>query len=168
MKPAAKTIADRTSFRLAAKTDATSILDLVRELAEYEKRADEAIATEEDLMRGLFGSRPYAECMLAERDGQIVGYALFFHNFSTFTGKPGIFLEDLYVKSQYRGGGIGMQFFRELARIALERNCGRMEWSVLNWNESALKFYQKLGAASQEDWILQRLTRVGIEALAKN
>jgi GNAT superfamily N-acetyltransferase len=118
------------------------------------------------LAKNLFGAHPYAECLIAEADGQPAGFALYFHNFSTFLGKPGLYLEDLFVDPKYRRTGIGFRLFSALARIALERDCGRMEWSVLDWNEPALAFYKKLGAQPMNDWTVQRLTTPDIEILA--
>jgi GNAT superfamily N-acetyltransferase len=120
------------------------------------------------LARNLFGPRPYAECLIAEVAGKPAGFALFFHNFSTFLGKPGLYLEDLFVSPNYRNQGLGMGFFRELGKIAVERDCGRMEWWVLDWNEAALKFYKKLGAQSMSEWTVQRLGRSEIEKLANS
>ena len=154
------------AIRPATKADAATIFGLIRELAEYEKLAHEVVATEETIARNLFGPRAYAECLIAEIDSKPVGFALFFHNFSTFLGKPGLYLEDLYVKPEFRNAGLGMKFFRELAKIALERDCGRMEWWVLDWNEPALAFYKKLGAEPMSDWTVQRLSRMEIEKLA--
>ncbi len=169
MKPVAKpAAASAVTFRAATRADIPVILGLIRELAEYERLAREVVATEEILTRNLFGPRAYAECLIGEVGGQIAGFTLFFHNFSTFLGKPGIFIEDIYVKPDYRSHGIGMGFFREIARLALERDCGRIEWSVLDWNEPAIKFYQKLGAKPQDEWTVQRLMHAEIEALAKS
>jgi GNAT superfamily N-acetyltransferase len=154
-------------IRLAVAADVATILDFVRELAEYEKLAQEAVATEEMLARGLFGPRPYAEALIAEWDRTPVGFALYFHSFSTFVGKPGLYLEDIYVRPAYRRQGIGLGLLRELARIALARDCGRLEWAVLDWNAPAIRFYrQKLGARAMDDWTTQRLDRDAIVALA--
>lgn len=158
----------RVSFtiRPARESDTAVILQLIRELAAYERLLDEVTATETGLRQQLFGPRPMAEVLLAEVDGAVAGFALFFHNFSTFVGKPGLYLEDIFVRPEYRGRGIGREFFRRLARLALERDCGRMEWAVLNWNQPALEFYRALGAVPMSDWIVQRLTRDGIARLA--
>ena len=156
------------AIRPATKADVAIIFGLIRELAEYEKLSHEVAATEEMIAHGLFGPRAYAECLIAEIDDEPAGFALFFYNFSTFAGKPGLYLEDLFVKPEYRNRGLGMQFFRELGKIARDRDCGRMEWSVLDWNEPALAFYQKLGARSMSDWTVQRLARPEIEKLAKS
>ena len=155
-------------IRTAIKADTSLILAMIRELAEYEKLAHEAVATEEILARNLFGPKPYAECLIAEIDGEPAGFALFFHNFSTFVGKPGLYLEDLFVRPAYRSQGLGMKFLRELARIALERDCGRMEWWVLDWNKPAIEFYRKIGARPMDEWTVQRLTRPEIETLAED
>jgi GNAT superfamily N-acetyltransferase len=171
MKTAYKTSPDSAftvDIRPATEADVATILGLIRELAEYEKLAHEVTATEETLGRHLFGPKPHAECLIAELDGETAGFALFFHNFSTFVGKPGLYLEDLYVKPEYRSQGVGMQLLRALARIALERDCGRMEWWVLDWNEPAIDFYRRLGAQPMSDWTVQRLTRTEIEALAQD
>lgn len=156
------------AIRPATAADAALILGFVRELADYEKLAHEVLATEPMLARALAGPRPYAESLIAEADGAPIGFALFFHTFSTFVGKPGLYLEDIYVKPAFRKQGIGLRLLRELAKIALARDCGRLEWAVLDWNEPALRFYRdKLGARPMDEWGLQRLDRAGIEALAK-
>jgi GNAT superfamily N-acetyltransferase len=156
------------TIRPATEADVATILGFVRELAAYEKLTDEAQATEDMLARGLFGARPYAEALIAEADGAAVGFALFFHTFSTFVGRPGLYLEDIYVQPAHRRKGIGLGLLRELAKIALMRDCGRMEWAVLDWNEPAIRFYRtKLGARAMDDWTLQRLDRERIKALAE-
>ena len=160
-----KATPEKANFRPATKADVGIILGLIKELADYEKLAHEVVATEEVLLKTLFGGRAYAECIIGEVDGEPAGFALFFHNYSTFLGKPGIYLEDLYIKKTHRGAGLGAGFFRELARIALKRDCGRLEWSVLDWNEPAINFYKKLGAKSQDGWTVQRLTRPEMENL---
>jgi GNAT superfamily N-acetyltransferase len=154
------------TIRRAQAPDTVAILELIRDLAKYERLLHEVSATEDGLRRRLFGPRPFAEVLLAEVDGVVAGFALFFHNFSTFLGKPGLYLEDIFVRPEYRGHGIGRAFFRRLAQLALERDCGRLEWAVLNWNEPALDFYRGLGATAMADWTLQRLTREGIARLA--
>jgi GNAT superfamily N-acetyltransferase len=156
------------TIRPAERSAVATILRFIRALAEFEKLADFVAADEETLVRSLFGSRPYAECLLAEVDGAAAGFALYFHNFSTFVGKPGLYLEDIYVAPHYRGNGVGLAFFRALARIAVARDCGRMEWSVLNWNERAIAFYRRLGAEPLSEWTVQRLTRVAMEKLARD
>jgi GNAT superfamily N-acetyltransferase len=155
------------SIRSATSADVGTILSLIRDLSVYENLAHELEVDESRLAQNLFGPHHYAECLIAEANGQPAGFALFFHSFSTFLGKPGLYLEDLFVKPEYRMRGIGLRLFRELARIALERDCGRMEWSVLDWNELALTFYKKLGAQPMSEWTIQRLTRPGIEILAR-
>jgi GNAT superfamily N-acetyltransferase len=154
--------------RPATAADVATILGFVRELAAYEKLAQDAVATEDMLACGLFGPRPYAEGLIAEADGAPVGFAVFFHTFSTFVGKPGLYLEDIYVPPVHRRQGVGLGLLRELARIALRRDCGRMEWAVLDWNEPALQFYRtKLGARPMDEWTTQRLDRERIVALAE-
>ena len=140
------------------------ILGFIRELAEYEKLAHEVTATEELLHRNLFSDKRHAEALLAFEDKTPVGFALFFHNFSTFLGKPGLYLEDLYIKPAYRKRGYGKALMIHLARIAKERDCGRFEWWVLDWNEPSLEFYRSIGAVPMNDWTVQRVTG---DALAK-
>ena len=158
---------DPFSIRPARASDAHAILSFVRALAEFEHLADRVTATEETIAGSLFGPRPHAECLVAECGKEPAGIALFFHNFSTFTGKPGLYLEDIFVSPAYRRLGIGLAFFRELARLALARDCARLEWAVLDWNESALAFYRRLGAEPMSEWTVQRLTRGKLERLAK-
>lgn len=143
------------------------ILALIRELAEYEKLSHQVVATEESLRSALFSASPHAEALLGEIDGVPCGFALFFHNFSTFLGLPGLYLEDIYVRRSQRGMGLGKALLRETARIAQERGCGRMEWSVLDWNAPAIQFYEKLGATVMREWLLTRLDRDGIRKLAE-
>lgn len=154
-------------IRSATVSDVGIIMQLIRDLATYERAPEEVASTEEQLSEVLFGSRPAAEVRLAFEDDQPIGFAVFFHNFSTWLGRPGLYLEDLFVKPEYRGKGYGRALLRDLARIADERGCGRMEWAVLNWNEPAIKFYEKLGAKALDEWIIYRLTRDGIGSLAK-
>lgn len=155
-------------LRLATVNDVGVILGFICGLADFEKLSHEVSATEDVLRLNLFGPKHYAECLLAEVDSRPAGFALFFHNFSTFIGKPGLYLEDLYIDPAFRGQGLGSRFFSELAKIALARDCARMEWSVLDWNEPAIKFYKKLRAKPMSEWTVQRLTRTEIEALAKS
>jgi GNAT superfamily N-acetyltransferase len=148
----------------ATERDVPDIHALIRALAEYERLAHQLVSTEDDIRRDLFGPRPYAEVVLARSDEATVGFALFFHNYSTFLGRPGIYLEDLFVLPARRGQGIGRALLAALARIATERGCGRLEWSVLDWNEPAVGFYQRMGADVMNEWRICRLTG---EALAR-
>jgi GNAT superfamily N-acetyltransferase len=145
------------TIRRARDTDVPAILALVRGLAEYERLADQAVATEDDLRLTLFGPTPYAEVVLAEDERGVTGFALFFHNYSTFRGRPGLYLEDLFVIPERRGEGIGKALLLHLKDIAIERGCGRMEWSVLSWNEPAVGFYRRLGAVVMDDWRICRI-----------
>lgn len=145
-------------IRTANENDVPAIFALIKELAEFEKLADQINTTENELRKILFGEDRFVEILLAEFNGEIVGQALFFKNFSTFLGKPGIYLEDLYVKPEMRGKGIGKMLLDKIISIAKERNYGRVEWSVLDWNESAIDFYKKIGAKPLDDWTLFRLT----------
>ena len=153
--------------RGAAAADVPLILSFIRELAEYERLSHEVVATEEGLRESLFGERRYAEVLIAEHGGSPAGFALFFHNYSTFLGKPGIYLEDLYVKPEFRGAGIGKELLVRLARLAKERGCGRLEWWVLDWNEPSIGFYEKLGAVPMADWTVYRLSGAALEDLAR-
>lgn len=153
-------------LRFAQESDCPTILGFIRELAEYEKLLDACVATESELSRHLFGESPKAEVILAEWDAKPVGFALFFHNFSTFLAKPGIYLEDLYVQPSMRGKGIGKALLQELARLAGARGCGRLEWSVLNWNTPSIEFYQSLGARAQDEWSIYRVDGEALEKLA--
>jgi GNAT superfamily N-acetyltransferase len=145
-------------IRFATQEDVSAILHLIKSIADYEKLLHEVTATEEILYDSLFVKKA-AEVLLGEEDGKIIGFALFFHNFSTFTGKRGLYLEDLYVFPEYRGQGYGKQFFAELMQIARERDCGRMEWICLDWNTPAIRFYKEnIGAISLDDWTLYRLS----------
>jgi GNAT superfamily N-acetyltransferase len=159
----------KTTFyiRSATADDVPTILRFVRELADYEKLSHEVTATEELLRQHLFGERPMAEVILAGEDGVEAGFALFFHNFSTFLGKPGIYLEDLYVRPAFRGRGLGKAMMVYLARLARQRDCGRFEWAVLDWNKPSLDFYQSIGARPMSDWTLQRVTGGALAALAE-
>ena len=146
--------------------DVPVILELIRDLATYERAPNEVVATEEQLVDFLFGPRPAAEVLLAFEGESPIGFALFFHNFSTWLGRPGLYLEDLFVKPEKRGKGHGRALLVELAKIARNRGCGRMEWAVLDWNEPAIKFYRTLGAKPMDEWTVFRLTRDGIAGLA--
>lgn len=154
------------SIRNATRADVPLILQLIRELAEYERLAHEVTATEHDLAESLFGTRPIAEVIIAEAEGSVAGYALFFHNYSTFLCKRGIYLEDLFVRPPFRGRGIGKQLLSHLARLAVARGCVRFEWAVLDWNESAIQFYHSLGARPMEDWTVFRITGEPLRRLA--
>jgi GNAT superfamily N-acetyltransferase len=154
------------AIRPARPEDCETIVNLIRELAVYEKLEHRARATAEDLRRHLFGPRPYAEALLAESAGAPVGMALFFHTFSTFLGKPGLYLEDVFVRSEARGRGIGKELLATVARIAEERGCGRVEWSVLNWNTPAIGFYVSLGAQPMTEWTVYRINDEPLRRLA--
>ncbi len=155
-----------TIIRPATPADIPLILALIRELAEYEKLAHEAKARAEDIQAHLFGPRPYAEAVIAQTDEQPAGFALFFHNYSTFHGKPGLYLEDLFVRPELRGRGIGKRLIAHLAALAVERDCARFEWSVLDWNTPAIDFYRSLGARPMDAWTVQRLDGEALHALA--
>ena len=155
------------AIRAAVEADAPLILHFIRRLAEYERLAHEVVATEDGLRRSLFGEKPAAEVVIAEWAGEPTGFALFFHNFSTFLGRPGVYLEDLYVEPAHRGRGIGRALLAYLARLAVERGCGRLEWAVLDWNEPAIRFYRSLGAAPMDEWTVMRVTGDGLRALAE-
>ena len=154
------------NIRPATRDDAPVIASLVRELADYEKLLDDAKATAADFLREIESPNPVIHVLIAEWDREPAGFALYFFNFSTFVGRPGLYLEDLFVKPALRSHGIGRALLRELARIARQRNCGRMEWAVLDWNEPALRFYKSLDARQMNEWIIHRLTPVEIEKLA--
>ncbi|MBR5459353.1 MAG: GNAT family N-acetyltransferase [Clostridia bacterium] len=153
-------------FRFAEKSDVGLILQFIRDLAEYEKMSDEVVATEELLGEWLFEKKS-AEVVFALEDGREVGFALFFHNFSTFLGRAGIYLEDLFVKPEYRGKGYGKGLIKKLAQIAVERGCGRLEWSCLDWNTPSIEFYKSLGAVPMEDWTVYRVTGDTLTTLAE-
>jgi GNAT superfamily N-acetyltransferase len=146
--------------------DVPLIAELIRGLARYEKLEHEVVMTEEKLTDGLFGERRYAETLIAEADGEPVGFALFFHNFSTFLAQPGIYLEDLFVVPEQRGHGVGRALLERLAQTAVDRGCGRLEWAVLDWNKDAIRFYEGLGARPNADWTVYRLTGESLRALA--
>jgi GNAT superfamily N-acetyltransferase len=156
------------TIRAATATDVGAIFSLMFELAEFEKLTHLFVATEAGVHDALFGARPSAEAMVAqEEDGRIVAYALFFHNFSTFLGRRGLYLEDLYVQPSQRGTGLGTQMLRQLAALAVERQCGRFEWTVLDWNQPAISFYEKMGATVLPDWRVVRITGDALEELAR-
>ena len=153
-------------IRPATPDDVPAIHGLLMELAEFEKITHWVEATEESTREALFGEKPAAEALVAEADGKIVATAVFFQNYSTFVGRPGLYLEDIYVQPTHRGKGIGRAILTELAKIAHSRGCGRMEWTVLDWNQQAIDFYEKLNAQIMSDWRIVRLHRDGIEKLA--
>ena len=154
------------TIRPARESDCTNILALIRELAEFEQLAHTVQATAPQLREHLFGPHPRAEALIAEWSGQLAGFALYFHNFSTFLGKPGLYVEDIYVRPDYRRKGIGLTLFQHLARLAVARHCGRLEWSVLDWNTPAIEFYHSLGATPMSEWTVQRLTGEALKKLA--
>jgi GNAT superfamily N-acetyltransferase len=155
------------TFRDAVPGDEPLVAAFVRALAEYERLAHEALATEADFTRALFGPKPHAHALFALKDNEPAGFALWFYNFSTFTGRPGLYVEDVFVHPQHRKSGIGRAIFAELARRALAENCARMEWSVLDWNTPAVNFYKSIGAIAKDDWTTQRLTGAALAALAR-
>lgn len=150
----------------ATPADVPVILGLIRELAEFERLLSDVTATEADLHRDLFGAQPGAEVVMARIGTEVAGFALFFHNYSTFLARRGIYLEDLFVRSQYRGQGVGEALLRHLARTAVERKCGRLEWSVLDWNQRAIDFYRSLGAQPMDEWTVHRVTGDALIKLA--
>lgn len=154
------------TIRPATIDDVPLIRQLIAELADYEKLAHAAVATDDDLRAQLFGAHPAAEVLIGEVDGEPAGFALFFHNFSTFLGKRGLYLEDLFVRPAFRGAGLGRHLMAALARIAVQRDCGRFEWSVLDWNQPAIDFYRRLGATGMDEWTVQRLEGAALHALA--
>ena len=156
------------TIRPAAPADLPLIAMLVRELAEYEKLADQAVATEADFAESLFGPAPKAHALIVEQDGQPAGFAIYFYNFSTFLGRPGIYVEDVFIRPEFRRGGFGRAIFKYLARKAVDENCGRMEWWVLDWNEPAIRFYGSLGAVPMDEWTVQRLTGDALKSFAES
>jgi GNAT superfamily N-acetyltransferase len=154
------------AIRNATHTDVPLILQMIKGLAEYEKLSHQVVATEETLGASLFGPQPSAEVVIGYAGAQPAGFALFFHNYSTFLAQRGLYLEDLFVVPEWRGKGLGRQLLAHLARIAVERNCGRMEWSVLDWNEPALRVYRGIGATPLDDWTICRLTGDALRRLA--
>jgi GNAT superfamily N-acetyltransferase len=153
-------------IRAARPTDVPAIRSLIRELAGYEREPAQAVATEEDLLRDGFGPRPRYSCLMARWSGEVAGFALYFHNYSTWQGRHGLYLEDLFVRSGLRGRGIGKALFVELARIAVGEGCGRFQWQVLDWNAPAIAFYESLGAKALKEWISMRLEGGALERLA--
>ncbi|PJJ97494.1 GNAT family N-acetyltransferase [Lysobacteraceae bacterium NML91-0213] len=158
--------ADAAALRAATVDDVALLLAFIRELGDYERLAHEVVVDAAVLADSLFGVRPAAEAVIAEVDGAPAGFALFFHNFSTFHGRRGLYLEDLYVRPAYRARGIGRQLMRHLARTAVERGCARFEWSVLDWNTDAIAFYRELGAVGLDGWTVQRVDGEALQRLA--
>ena len=154
------------SIRSAQPDDLDLIIDFIRALAAYERLADAVVLDRATLAAHLFGAKPMAEVLIGDVDGVARGFALFFHNFSTFEGRPGIYLEDLFVDPQARGAGLGKALLSTLAQLAIERDCARLEWSVLDWNEPAIKFYQSLGAKAMDEWTVNRVDGDALKALA--
>jgi GNAT superfamily N-acetyltransferase len=151
----------------ASDRDVPLVLEMIRDLAEYERMSDEVVATEDGLREALFGPRRDAEVLIAYADERPAGFALFFHNFSTFVGRRGLYLEDLFVRPEFRGLGVGKRLLSELARVAIERGCGRFEWTVLDWNEPAIGFYRRLGARPMDGWTIFRLTGDALSDLGR-
>ncbi len=156
------------SIRFAERDDLSLIAQFIRDLAEYERLAHEVRFDEVGLADRLFGARPYAEVLIGEIDDTPQGFALYFHNFSTFEGKPGIYLEDLFVRPEARGSGLGKALLARLAALAIERDCARLEWSVLDWNDPAIRFYQSMGAKPMNEWTINRLDGDALDALANS
>ncbi|HEU5442978.1 MAG TPA: GNAT family N-acetyltransferase [Steroidobacteraceae bacterium] len=159
-------MSDTITIRPATPDEVPLVLEFIRDLARYERLEDEVSASEADLREALFGERRYAEVVFACTGGAPVGFALFFHNFSTFKGRPGIYLEDLFVRPEARGRGIGKRLLAHLARTAVERRCARLEWAVLDWNEPSIGFYRSLGAVPMDEWTVFRLTGDALALLA--
>jgi GNAT superfamily N-acetyltransferase len=157
----------KADIRPAEPKDVPVVAELIWQLARFEKLESEVVLTEELLMAGLFGARPYAEAVLAEEDGEPIGFALFFHTFSTFLARPGLYLEDLFVLPEHRGRGVGRSLLAHLARLAIERGCGRLEWAVLNWNKEAIRFYERLGARPNSEWTVYRLAGESLQSLGR-
>ncbi len=155
-------------IRSAQPSDLPTIVSLIRALAEYEKLTHDVVLDETRLEEHLFGPKPYAEVLMAEADGRSVGFALFFHNYSTFLSRPGIYLEDLFVLPEYRGRGLGKALLVKLAQLARDRDCGRLEWTVLDWNEPSIRFYESLGAVPKKEWIIYRTTGASLDKLANS
>ena len=155
-------------IRPAAPADVPAVARLIRALAEYERLAHEVVLDEGRLREHLFGPRPFCEALIAEDGGAAVGFALFFHNYSTFLARPGVYLEDLFVLPEYRGRGHGKALLAALAKLALERGCGRLEWAVLDWNEPAVGFYKSLGAVPMDEWTVYRVTGEALERLGRS
>lgn len=157
---------DEVRVRSAGPQDVGLLVELIRALADYEKLSAQCVVSEADLREHLFGARPYAEALIAECGNEPAGFALFFHNYSTFLGKPGLYLEDLFVRPAMRRRGVGKRLLRELAALAVARGCGRYEWTVLDWNEPAIRFYESLGAELKREWIINRVSGEALHKLA--
>ena len=153
-------------FRFATREDVSLIRSFINELSVYERLSHECVVSDDQLRETLFGTRQYAEVVLAFQGAEPVGFALFFHNYSTFLGKPGLYLEDLFVRPHARGRGIGKALMVHLAKIAVDRNCGRFEWSVLDWNEPSIEFYKALGARPMDEWLIMRLAGEALDKVA--
>ena len=158
----------QTHIRPARPDDVPGIHALLLELADYERLSHDVKATEDSLHEALFGAKPAAEAIVAEVEGHMVGYALYFTTYSTFVGRPGIHLEDLFVQPAARGQGIGKQLLARVAAVAIERNCGRLEWAVLDWNQPSIEFYKRLGACAMDDWTVYRMTGESLAALGRS
>ena len=158
----------RLILRKAVEKDIPLILNFIKALAEYEHMSDKVLASEETIRKTLFGETPYAEVILAELEKKAVGFALFFHNYSTFVSKPGLYLEDIFVYPDYRGKGIGKLMMKYLAKLAIEKDCGRFEWSCLTWNQPSLEFYKSLGAKTMDDWVTLRVDGKNLLKLAES
>jgi GNAT superfamily N-acetyltransferase len=156
------------NVKYATQQDVPLLLSMIKELAHYERLEHEVVAEADRLGDSLFGSQKTAEALIGRSGTEPVGFALFFHNFSTFLGRPGLYLEDLFIKPAFRGRGFGGRLLARVAKIGLERNCGRLEWSVLNWNEPAIRFYKNLGAVPMDEWTLYRITGASLERLARS
>jgi GNAT superfamily N-acetyltransferase len=159
-------IDEHTQIRFAEKNDAPLILQFIKDLAEYEKMSDQVICTEEDIAETVF-EKSYAEVVICEHKGIPAGFCLFFHNYSTFLGKPGLYIEDLYVKESFRGKGLGKSLLKFMAKTAVERNCGRLEWSCLDWNQPSIDFYKAQGAQAMTDWTVYRVHGEKLTELAE-
>jgi GNAT superfamily N-acetyltransferase len=158
---------DQIRIEPATPDDVPTIRALIGELADFERLSHEAQASDEQIHESLFGPKPGAEVIMARIGEDVAGFALFFHNYSTFLGRRGIYLEDLFVRPQFRGSGCGAALLRQLAKIAVERKCGRLEWSVLDWNQRAIDFYKALGAVPMDEWTVYRVTGPALEKLAE-
>ncbi|HZK54536.1 MAG TPA: GNAT family N-acetyltransferase [Desulfosporosinus sp.] len=166
MQELIETNLEEFKLRFATTDDVSTILGFIKELADYEKMSEDVVATEAILRESLF-ERKMAEVIIGEYKNEPIGFALFFHNFSTFLGQPGIYLEDLYVQPEMRGKGIGKKILSFLAKLAIDRKCGRLEWCCLDWNEPSIKFYKQLGAGSMDDWTVYRLDDEALDQLAR-